>query len=216
MGVHRYNHNLETARSYFPQRRHHAHLGGALGDAAAGARVGHGGLLRRHRRHGRDARAARRVRRAARRARARRGAAELPQPAAGHAVRRPGAGGRRRTRCARSRRSGWRCRARSCASPAAARSPSATSAPAQGLLGGINAVIVGNYLTTLGATRSERPRPARRAVDAGQGAERDAVKPVRRHAGSASNRVRTPRHGHPLDWLDRHAEARRTAVPSPA
>ena len=29
-GVHRYNHNLETARSFFPQHRHHPHLGGAL------------------------------------------------------------------------------------------------------------------------------------------------------------------------------------------
>ena len=31
MGVHRYNHNLEAARSYFPQRRHHPLLRGALG-----------------------------------------------------------------------------------------------------------------------------------------------------------------------------------------
>ena len=54
-----------------------------------------------------------------------------------------------------SPRSGWRCRARSCASPAAARSPSATSAPATGMLGGINAVIVGNYLTTLGRDPDE-------------------------------------------------------------
>ena len=51
-----------------PQRRHHAHLGGALGHAVDGARGRHGGLLRRHPRHGRDARAARRVRREAGRA----------------------------------------------------------------------------------------------------------------------------------------------------
>ena len=47
LGVHRYNHNLETARSHFPQRRHHAHLGGAPGDARARPRARHGGLLRR-------------------------------------------------------------------------------------------------------------------------------------------------------------------------
>ena len=35
MGVHRYNHNLETARSYFPQVVTHTHLGGALGHTAA-------------------------------------------------------------------------------------------------------------------------------------------------------------------------------------
>ena len=69
MGVHRYNHNLETARSYFPQRGHHPHLGGALGDAADGPRRGHGGVLRRHPRDGRDAGAAGRVRRPAGRAR---------------------------------------------------------------------------------------------------------------------------------------------------
>ena len=61
-------------------------------------------------------------------ARPRRGAAELPRPAPGHAVRRPRADGRRATRCARSRRSGSRCRARCCASRAGGSSPSATSA----------------------------------------------------------------------------------------
>ena len=45
----------------------------------------------------------------------------------------------------------------------------------QGLLGGINAVIVGNYLTTLGPARRRRPRPARRSADADQGAERHAL-----------------------------------------
>ena len=109
-----------------PERRHHAHLGGALRDAPDGARGRHGGLLRRHPRHGRDPRAARRVRRAARGARARRGAAELPQPAPRHALRRPAGDGRATRRCRRSRSSAWPCRAPSCASPAAARSPSAT------------------------------------------------------------------------------------------
>ena len=55
IGVHRYNHNLETARSYFPgvvtthtweeRRRHLPH----------GARGRHGAVLRRHPRPGRDA-----------------------------------------------------------------------------------------------------------------------------------------------------------------
>ena len=43
----------------------------------------------------------------------------------------------------------------------------------QGVLGGVNALIVGNYLTTLGPGRS---RSARRAQDAGQGAFEDVVK----------------------------------------
>ena len=34
MGVHRYNHNLETAPLLLPAGRHHAHLGGALGHPA--------------------------------------------------------------------------------------------------------------------------------------------------------------------------------------
>ena len=114
-----------------PQRRHHPHLGGALGHPADGPRGRHGGVLRRHPRHGRDPRAARRVRRQPRRARSARGAAELPQPAAGHAVRRPGGAAGRRGAARPSPRSGWRCRAPCCASPAAARSPSATSAPSR-------------------------------------------------------------------------------------
>jgi biotin synthase len=61
MGVHRYNHNLETCRSYFPNVVH-AQLGGALGHAAHGARVRNGGLLRRHPGPRRDGRAAGRVR----------------------------------------------------------------------------------------------------------------------------------------------------------
>lgn len=64
MGVHRYNHNLGP-RARFHQRRHHPHLGGALGDAVDGARRRHGGVLRRHPRHGRNPRAARRIRRRA-------------------------------------------------------------------------------------------------------------------------------------------------------
>ena len=45
----------------------------------------------------------------------------------------------------------------------------------KGLLGGVNAVIVGNYLTTLGAPGRGRHRPARRAADADQGLERHPV-----------------------------------------
>lgn len=61
------------------------------------------GAVGRHPRHGRVARAARRVRDRPRRPRARRGPAELPQPAPGHPVRRPrGALGVRRP--ARGRR----------------------------------------------------------------------------------------------------------------
>ena len=63
MGVHRYNHNLETARSYFPQVVT-THTWEERWDTLHdGARRRHGGLLRRDRRHGRDARAARGVRR---------------------------------------------------------------------------------------------------------------------------------------------------------
>ena len=44
-----------------------------------------------------------------------------------------------------------------------------------GLLGGINAVIVGNYLTTLGRPADRGPRAARRAEHADQGPVPDAV-----------------------------------------
>ena len=131
MGVHRYNHNLETARSHFAQVVT-THTWEERWDTLQLVReLRHGGVLRRHHRDGRDARAARRARGAARRARARRGAAELPRPAPGHAVRGPRRSPARRTRCGRSPRSGSRCRARSCASPAGASSRSATSARAR-------------------------------------------------------------------------------------
>ena len=70
-------------------------------------------------------------------------------PRPGHAVRRPGGdAGQEALRW--SPRSGWRCPAPCCASPAAARSRLGDLGAKQGMLGGINAVIVGNYLTTLG------------------------------------------------------------------
>ncbi len=61
---------------------------------------------------------------------------------------------RARTRCARWRRSGSRCRAPSCVR----RRPGDHARRLRyraGLLGGINAVIVGNYLTTLGRPAAE-------------------------------------------------------------
>ena len=82
MGVHRYNHNLETARSYFPNVVTTHTWEERWETLRDGPRRRHGGLLRRHRRHGRDRGAAGRVRRPARRAGPARGAAELPQPAA--------------------------------------------------------------------------------------------------------------------------------------
>ena len=48
----------------------------------------------------------------------------------------------------------------------------------QGILGGINAVIVGNYLTTLGRPGRGRPRAARRSADADQGTQRQPVDEV--------------------------------------
>ena len=54
MGVHRYNHNLETARSYFPDVVT-THTWEERWETLRMVRDGrHGGVLRRHRRHGRD------------------------------------------------------------------------------------------------------------------------------------------------------------------
>ena len=149
MGVHRYNHNLETARSHFPtvvtthtweERWETLRM---VRDA--GMEVCCGGIL------GMGETLEQRAEFAAQLAELE--PDEVPlnflNPRPGTPVRRPAGRGRARRRCGRSRCSGWRCRARSCASPAAARSPSATCAR-DGMLGGINAVIVGNYLTTLG------------------------------------------------------------------
>ena len=96
MGVHRYNHNLETARSHFPEvvtthsweeRWETLQMVRAAGmEVCCGGIVGMGETLAQ--RAG--------VRGAARGARARRGAAELPDPEPGHPVRAPrGAAGRR-------------------------------------------------------------------------------------------------------------------------
>ena len=66
MGVHRYNHNLETARSHFSNVVT-THSWEERWETLMMVRDGgHGGLLRRHHRHGGDRRAARGVRRPAR------------------------------------------------------------------------------------------------------------------------------------------------------
>ena len=117
LGVHRYNHNLETARSFFPEvvtthswEERHRTLELSAGD-------GNGGLLRRNHRDGRNARAARGVRGAV---------AELEpdEVPLNFLDPRPGTPSRsstrrtRRTLCERSPRSAWRCHARCCGSRA--------------------------------------------------------------------------------------------------
>ena len=130
MGVHRYNHNLETARSFFPNvvttHTWEERFETLRMVRESGMEVCCGGIL------GLGETLEQRAEFAAQLADARpaRGAAELPQPAPGHAARRPAGASTRATRCARSPRSGWRCRGRSCGTPAVARSPSATSARA--------------------------------------------------------------------------------------
>lgn len=89
-GVHRYNHNLETARSFFANVvtthtwEERWQTLSMVRDA--GMEVCCGGILG----MGGDAAAARGIRRRACRAGPRRGPAELPQPAARYPVRRPG------------------------------------------------------------------------------------------------------------------------------
>ena len=164
LGVHRYNHNLETARSHFraassPRtpgrsagRRSSSSASSAWRSAAAGI-IGMGETL--------EQRAELAAQLAD--ARARRGAAELPRPAAGHAV---------RATCRRSTpRDALRAIAafrlalpRTVLRFAGGRELTLGDLGArQGVLGGINAIIVGNYLTTLGPRPAGGPRPARRA-----------------------------------------------------
>ena len=130
MGIHRYNHNLETARSYFPKvvttHTWEERWSTLTMVRDAGMEVCCGGIL------GMGETLEQRAEFAAQLAEldARRGPAELPQPAAGHAVRRP-PGDVRHRRAAHHRRVPARpARARSCGTPVAARSPSVTSAPA--------------------------------------------------------------------------------------
>ena len=82
VGTHRYNHNLETARSFFPQVVT-THSWEERFDTCRLVREhGHGAVLRRAARDGRDGGPAPRAARGAPRGRAGRGAAQLPQPAA--------------------------------------------------------------------------------------------------------------------------------------
>ena len=127
LGVHRYNHNLETARSYFPQvvtthtweeRLDTLELVRELGmEVCCGGIIGMGETL------------AQRAEFAAQLAAIE--PDEVPlnflDPRPGHAVRRARRCSTRTTRCARSRRSASRCRAPCCASPAAASSRSGIS-----------------------------------------------------------------------------------------
>ena len=177
MGVHRYNHNLETARSYFPKVVT-THTWDERWDTLrmvrdAGMEVCCGGILG----LGETLRAAGRVRRPAGRADSARGAAELPQPAPGHAA--------RATDRAWTPSDALRAIAafrlampRTILRFAGGREITLGDLGTRdGLLGGINAVIVGNYLTTLGRPADRRSRAARRTEDAGQG---PVIHPVER------------------------------------
>jgi len=98
---------------------------------------------------------ARRVRLAARGAEPRRVHDELPDRPAWHAVREL-PGGRGQGRAAHGGRvPGWPCRVPSCASPAGRELTFGDLGTKQGMLGGINAIIVGNYLTNLGRAAAQ-------------------------------------------------------------
>ena len=103
-------------------------------------------MLRRHRRHGRDAAAAGGAGLPARRPRAGRGAPELPQPTPRHAAGRAAAADALRT-IAAFRLALPRTVLRYAGGRELTLGDLGTEA---GMLGGINAIIVGNYLTTLG------------------------------------------------------------------
>ena len=178
MGVHRYNHNLETARSYFPQvvttHTYEERWDTCQMVREAGMELCCGGIV------GMGETLEQRAELAAQLAELdpRRGAAELPQPAPGHAVRRP-------DRCSTASDALRTIAAFRLAMPrtilryAGGREITLGDLGTRdGLLGGINAVIVGNYLTTLGRP-AEGSRPARRAADADQGAERQPVRDLR-------------------------------------
>ena len=154
VGTHRYNHNLETARSHFGRIVTTHTWEERVRHLPARPRPRHGAVLRRAARHGRDRRAAHR--------------------AAG-----PAAGGRARPRCrstsstpARARRwptaRWWRALEAirwialfRLALPevilryAGGREVTLGDLQALGMEAGINALIVGNYLTTLGRRPDE-------------------------------------------------------------
>ena len=92
-GVHRYNHNLETARSYFPSIVTTHTWDERFATCELVARPRHGAVLRGAAGHGRVGRPTHRADRPAARRRPGRGAAQLPEPPAGHAAGRPHGGG---------------------------------------------------------------------------------------------------------------------------
>jgi biotin synthase len=152
-GVHRYNHNLETARVALPQGGHHPRLGGAAAHLRAGARARHGAVLRCAARHGRVGGAAPRAHGRAAGRGPHRGAGQLLEPPPGYAARRaPIVGALEAIR--------WIALFR-LALPsvilryAGGREITLRELQALGLTSGINALIVGNYLTTLGRTPDE-------------------------------------------------------------
>ena len=154
MGIHRYNHNLETARSFFPNVVT-THTWDERMDTLrlvrdSGMEVCCGGIVG----LGETPGAARGVRRPAGVAEPARGAAELPQPPTRHPFEDLPVMRAHRMRCAPSAPSAWPCRGPSCATPGP-RDHSGRARNARGSAGGINAVIVGNYLTTLGRSPDE-------------------------------------------------------------
>ena len=85
-----------------------------------------------------------------------------------------------------------------------------------GMLGGINAVIVGNYLTTLGRSPRRGPRAAGRPRHAGQGALADALSRPSRRGPAHPPASSRPAHG-PRRWppgrAARPAQACRPVAP---
>ena len=151
-GVHRYNHNLETARSFFRAMvTTHTWEERVETCRLVGAR--HGAVLRRPARHGRVRRPAGRAARPAARARPGRGAGQLLEPPPGHAARRPAVVGAweavRWIALFRLALPGVILRY------AGGREVTLRDLQAMGMTAGINALIVGNYLTTLGRSPAE-------------------------------------------------------------
>ena len=154
-GVHRYNHNLETAALVLPARSSPPTTGRS-GSTPASWCASHGmelccGVLLGM---GESRRPAPRAHRPAPRRRPRRGAAQLPQPPARHAAR------RRARWSAPLEAIRWIALFRLGLPSvilryAGGREVTLRELQAMGMTSGINALIVGNYLTTLGRTPDE-------------------------------------------------------------
>ena len=159
MGVHRYNHNLETSKSHFPERRDHAFVGRAVETRF--------GWFAKQAWKCAAAESSAWVNRWEQRAEFAANLAELEPDEV------PGSTSSTRVRAPRSviwtccpparRSSPWRhsvsrCLARSLRFAGGREITLGDLGAKQGILGGINAVIVGNYLTTLG-------RPAEKDLD---------------------------------------------------